>query len=214
MNFSEWVHQEYDNIPDSKRKCYSSDKLIAAVCYYRNQNKLYPCCVTEAEAKKFVASLLDDEEYLKKAQKKSLTEKSIKHDMKRNLPENTIVDDVFEKCARYLDSNGRGKSDDENTSALYALMVESGIMESEAAGKICSKIIKQHKAGENSKSKTPRTSTTYTEIRTYRFFTPAEVAMVKKKAIPLSESQHIDRSAVLKIIEEVIKIIEEIKGTE
>lgn len=218
MVYAEWVLKHYEDIPEDKRHFYSEDKLIAAVCYYRTKHNIHPKCLSEVEAKAFVEAMVmqANVEETKKKEARRLTEKSIMHDMKRNLPQNTVIDEVFEKCSKLLDEVEQIKPDEVKAESVYDLLLESGVVDPAAAGKLADKIVQQHKVKDEKKQepKYHKFNEEYKELFNYKFFTKEEVEAVKKKSVEVTKnsSLHLRKEAIVKIVMEVIKIIEEIKA--
>lgn len=217
MTFNQWVLKTHESIPKDKRHLYSSDTLIASVCYYRCKHSMHPTCLSEQEAKAFVNAMVmqGTQEEERKDSTRVLTEKGIKHNLKRNLVDGTAVDVVLSKCAEYLNTEGKNKSDDDNSSALHGILVDSGIIQNTVADKLSRQIMQYERNPVKEKKKEIQSSRPkYVEIRRYKFFTPAEVEKVKKKSTTISYNPeiNIDQEIVLRIVEEVIKIIEEVKS--
>jgi hypothetical protein len=215
VTITQWVVYTYGKIPESKRQYYSSDTLIASVCFYRTKKGLYPTCLSEAEAIAYVETLVrvadKSGETVEDMLKKTPTEKSVKHDMKRNLMDGTMVDALFNKCSNYLQTEGYDKTQEEKVETLQQLLIDSGVVEKEAAERLGSKIIQQQNNPQ--KKKDVNKSNSYKEIRIKRFLTAQEREAVKKRSIKLTQRPNltIDRDLWLRLVDEIINLIEEIK---
>lgn len=215
MTFSQWVQENYNAIPESKRHLYSSDSMIAAVCYYRGKRGIYPTCLSGSEAKAFINSIIIMEETdgIEMEGRNAFTEKSIKHNMKRNLLDGTLVDIIFDKCSNYMRSEGIKESEENNIDVLSNILANSGILNKDAAAKISKKIIKQQTMKPKTTKELDQVAMTYTEIRKPGFFTGSEIAIIKKRASTLSRRPDIQikREIILHIVDEVLRIVEEVK---